>query len=287
MQGLSWSMLRGLPLKIGALCTVLTVTAYFGIDEFTKYQQRQEIALRAESIVRHLLPDLSKRSFHEKVDSVRRFIRAHSTNDSAGEFVAFSGRTFYDYWKDYPFMLDSMIRHASKPMPKIELDCSTQSAIMTQILEQLGIEHRRVAVYRHAPNYPGHSFLEVFNYETDKWEVQDPHFDIFWRHIPTDMRASIEELVGSPYSDIEPCLSDGMCGWDIANEEGYKPRNIKPYLGLASVVDRKRRQRPLFVNEGRFPLAQATEIEGGSPLTYCEYRAKNCRESILRFRTRE
>ncbi len=65
-------------------------------------------------------------------------------------------------------------------------------------------------------NVRGHRLLEVFNPDTQHWEVWDPDYGVVYQSTLDDRRVDITTLVFDPLDHIEP-RQEGKRGWDENN----------------------------------------------------------------------
>lgn len=204
------------------------------------------------------------RDFHARVDFVRDFVVKNTSHQG--------GDKFSSYWRNMPRMVDIFYSYSTGESTEIlEAECSVRSGFMMKILELCGDQVRGASIYA-APN-ASHTFLEVFNQETGRWEVQDPDYGIYWVN-GEGQRASIEELVASPHLEAmyTPCGSKG-CGWSSWGKEGQDSKHLVSFLGLAV---RGRDDKVLFYNAQRYK-------EKGGLKAYCQSIPKNCKRSVVRF----
>jgi hypothetical protein len=209
----------------------------------------------------------------EQVDRLRTFVTRNSVHRIDDEF--------YSYWHDLPQVIHRMMAFANGAGPPPHLECSSRTELMEAVLAHLGHDTRGVAIFEDAAGFPSHTFLEVFDRTNGRWHVQDPDYDLYWVLAATGQRASIFDLVALPFTDVMPCNGSG-CGWGLESWEGNDAARLRTYLGLASVVDREKGERPLLVNTTRFDLA-APQVVDGAARTFCEFAGKNCRQDIHRF----
>jgi len=95
-----------------------------------------------------------------------------------------------------------------------ELTCGSRTLALTMLLNRLNIPNRLVMIFSdYFSMVRSHTFLEVFNQETQRWEIQDPDKNLFYRHVNTSERASTIELVWGEVKDFVPCSSESVCGW--------------------------------------------------------------------------
>ena len=261
-----------LVVALGVLSVVvLVVGVSFGWEEFEKYVTRRAVAERADEMIGllELSPSLSS---HRVVDQVRTFVNDNSIHRIDDEFRS--------YWKDSPQMMTMMVAKAKGQGPPPHMECSTRSNVMRSILTQLGYDTRSVSLYRASDSgYLSHTFLEVRHPEADRWEIQDPDYDIHWRLKGSDVRVSARDMLAAPLDEFEPCTEPGHCGWDLASREGIHVRTLYEYFSVVSVNDRDRGERPLYVNTRRFEWDKPHPTDNQA-LTYCDYMPKNCRDIV-------
>jgi hypothetical protein len=69
-----------------------------------------------------------------------------------------------------------------------------RSNLMSAVLEKLGYETRIIALFdTDDEGLRSHTFLEVRNPETGRWETQDPDFDLYWISKSSGLRVSLAE----------------------------------------------------------------------------------------------
>ena len=79
------------------------------------------------------------------------------------------------------------------------------------VLKSLGYDTRVIAIFNSRTNLKSHSFLEIINPETKRWETQDADHDIYWRSKSCGERISLTDSA-QLIDDIEPCGRND-CGW--------------------------------------------------------------------------
>ena len=58
------------------------------------------------------------------------------------------------------------------------LSCGPRTNVLKLIFDKLGIRSRTVQVFKmNSQNFSGHVFLEVYDKEKKRWEIQDPDFN--------------------------------------------------------------------------------------------------------------
>jgi len=248
----------------------------FGVDEYQDQQEEQQKHQAYAQII-PLIGLKENDSFETKADKVRSFLFEHTEYSSGPEFHAI--------WGDHPAIAERIIAHATRKNNKrAPLECSSRSGTLESIYQTLGYKTRSVSVYHYAPNYPSHTFTEVQNPETKEWHIQDTQNDLFWRMKDSGKRASAHDIIKYDKPDYEPCHTSQHCiDWDAENREKVKPSELEKYHDSASIIDRNNGSRPFIVDASRFDLNAPVKIDGKEPMTYCKYRAKNCRDKVMIF----
>lgn len=216
------------------------------------------------------LLDLPADAKHQAVfDAVRGFVNDHSQHAIDAEF--------YADWP-YPHLLaEKVVAHAEGTRTEpAHMECSTRSALTAGILNELGHTTRRIDVYD-AGVLNSHTFLEVLNPETRRWETQDPDYDVAWRKTDGGERVSITDASGD-LARIEPCGRAG-CGWTIASRENTKAEALKELLDFIVVRWPDKELRYTIYT----PRAEPDRIYSyrSKEGRFCDVLAKNCRDGFF------
>jgi hypothetical protein len=171
---------------------------------------------------------------HERFDAVRHFIHHNSHHGDDAEFRKLLGNR--------DLMAEEMIAYATGQRPEpIHLLCGARSQLMSAILEKLGYETRIVNLFdTDDDGLRSHTFLEVKNPETGRWEAQDPDYDLHWTHNRSAARISLTEA-GEDLSILQPCHRHGACGWDLEDDEGKAPSKLRDYVDIICVTQKGER----------------------------------------------
>jgi hypothetical protein len=207
-----------------------------------------------------VLPD-----FHQRLDKLRTFINDHSSHKVDKVFWANHGNA--------DVFAAGVLAHAKGMAAEpVHMECSTRTNLMNSILQALGYDTRVVAIFNSRTNLNSHSFLEVMNPETKRWETQDADYDIYWRSKGSGERMSLAEAAQS-IDDIEPC-GRNACGWGQASREGIKARKLMDYLDVISITARQKAIRyALFTSRADL---NRTYSKGSKQGSFCEVEAKRC-----------
>ena len=239
------------------------------------------LAMRSDEVAEIALklavnkPDMAP---SEAADAIREFVNANSIHKI--------DKQFYAHWKKHDLILKKIISHYRGGTPPPHLECSSRTSLVEIMLRLLRYKTRIVVLFSPDKDFPSHTFLEFFNPDSNRWEIQDPDYNVYWVERSTGRRIGVTEILSHELDEIAPCIGK-TCDWNVESDEGLKFLDKKAFLGLASIRDNSARERsfiyvrpfsekrPLLVNLKRFP---EDRLE-----TYCQKMAKNCRQAIFRY----
>lgn len=196
-------------------------------------------------------------SFHQTIDAMRAFIQNHSLHMIDDEF--------YRNWGNIAGLMQIIGTNAqNSAAPKAHMECATRSAVMYHMLTTLGYHVRPVVVYPPDDPSKSHTFLEVMNPDTHKWEVQDPDMNLYWIFKNTKKRASLADLLSHPLKDtFLPCRRPDDCSYtDRENAEFLRK------FALASPIDIKDGRADWVLNPQRFSPDHKF-LQGKRSFMYC------------------
>lgn len=202
-------------------------------------------------------------------DMVRRFIHGHSRHAVDAEFRRVHG--------DRNLIATGIIAHATgQSSEPVHLECSTRSNLMSAVLRKLGYQTRIVYVFDtdgdDGEKLRSHTFVDVLNPSTGKWESHDPDYDFFWRAVAAGDRVSVPETA-EELSKIEPC-DENRCGWDLVSDEGQAAATIHSLIDIVSTVDKSADRRITRFTSRANPNKVFTFYDRRG--TFCEIMAKLC-----------
>lgn len=209
--------------------------------------------------------------FHEKADGLRMLV----TNNSQHRIDA----DFYKLWRDQTLIAGAVLDYMHGRRGELpHLECSARTGLLNHLYDAAGYRSRVIVLWAPDKNLASHTLLEVLNPETGRWEIEDPDHDVYWRNKKTMLRASAPDLIADPEAH-EPCDPQG-CGW--AYMEAHKPRALilRPYLKIASLIDKPGDMRLTVYGEGVDPARSYTL--NGETGTFCGLVQKNCRDGFMK-----
>jgi hypothetical protein len=218
--------------KVGAIIAVIGIVVLAGwlsFDAVLDQREEQRFDNMLDNVIGLLrMPEQVKPE--ERFDAVRQFIHRNSRHGDDAEFRKLLGKKY--------LMAEGMIAyatgHRSEP---IHLLCGARSNLMSAVLEKLGYETRIIALFDTDDEaLRSHTFLEVRNPETGRWETQDPDFDLYWISKSSGLRVSLAEAA-EDLSKLEPCHRPGACGWEVDDAEGKSAAAIRNLLDIICVTN--------------------------------------------------
>ena len=185
-------------------------------------------------------------SFNGKVDFLRQFIYYNSEqNDSTFELP-----------KQMDTALNTLlIAKNTNNSELVKWRCFNKSRAMIYMLEKIGIKARSIGIWTDSGSDGdfGHALLEVFNPNTNKWEITDPTYNVFFQD-SDGTRLSMFEIVSGDLSDLEPC-NESECSWDIKAEDPDPIMQVDHFLwnGMFDAVVYNF-EKEVFINTDRHDL---------------------------------
>jgi hypothetical protein len=139
--------------------------AWLAIDQLHEQRMNARMNTRVQEIIA-ILDLRATPDFHDRLDKVRSFINDHSIHKM--------DRTFWLNHGNPAAFADGLLAHvkglAAEP---VHMECSTRTNLMQLILQALAYETRIAALFDSNTNLSSHSFLEIMNPKTKRWETQD------------------------------------------------------------------------------------------------------------------
>jgi hypothetical protein len=257
--------------KLGLALAILVFAAtalYLAVSAALDWRYEQKMDGRIDEIIA-LMKNPSPSDFHQTVDAVRIFINDHSEDKIDAIFRIMNG--------DPASFADGLIAHArDRSTERVHMECSTRANLMGRVLRRMGYETRTIAIFKTKGRYSSHTFLDVLNPETKRWETQDPDYDIYWTSLPSKARVSLAEEAEN-LEALEPC-GRSACSWDHVSRDGNAAKSLIDKLDILSVTSKERDVR-YSVYTTRAKLKHGFTI-GGKTGTYCEVMAKRCRDGF-------
>ena len=257
-----------------AAAAIIIALSWWSGGWVIEHRRSQQYDVALQQIINLLaIPDAA--STEAKFDTVRHFIHSHSRHKMDAAFWKLHGNR--------NLVAEGVIDHASgRTKEPVHMECSTRSSLMANVLRKLGFKARIVYVFDTDPTSNGklrsHTFLDVFNPSTGKWESQDPDYDFFWKSVGEGVRISVFDAP-EHLSEIQPC-DQSRCGWDLISDEGKAIKQVHELIDVVSIVDKTTDQRiSRFTSRADLNAEFSFYDRKG---TFCEVFGKLCRTVIPR-----
>lgn len=156
------------------------------------------------------------------------------------------------------------------------LSCGPRAYAMKVILDKLGIPSRLVMIFTDDnAEINSHTFLEVFDRESQDWVVHDPDFNIYYVDRRTQQRLSTIRLILSDLDAVVP-VSDVTVGWQENNVEHLKQHYFEALLYMNHLYGEK---SVVMVNLDRFNPNK--RFQRNDDLTFHEFANKHYKEPVF------
>ncbi len=147
-----------------------------------------------------------------KIDAVRVFVYNSSLHAEPMD---------KDGWKTI-LMLKKMISFNKKETnDRPHLTCGPRAKCMQYILSFLNIKSYLVQIYSdNRSSFLSHTFLNAYNQDTSRFEVQDPDYNLFYVDKKSKKRLQVQDLIFSDLSLVDPVFDNGkkiVTGWNNSN----------------------------------------------------------------------
>lgn len=144
----------------------------------------------------------------ELIDAVHLFIHRNSLTNKQLNYAA-----------DFSDAVQIMYDHSqglTSEMPLIQ--CDGRSTAMLTVLKELGIESRLVFLYMSVPGWLNqHTVLEIFNPDTQYWQVHDLSRDVYYAAADSGTRVNAESMLFGNHEGILGCpIAGGPCSADLS-----------------------------------------------------------------------
>lgn len=178
---------------------------------------------------------------------------------------------FYDNVKRLDIVMIKMAevlqgQHEDRP----HLSCGPRAVLMKQLLHRLGIQSRLVQIYSDSyKNVEGHRLLEVLNSDTNRYELWDPDFKVWYQRIDSKEHVDALTMVVAPSMDLFEPTDSIRTGW-----EETKTKHLKDSYFKAVLYEGNRegmRHAPIFVNTNKFDLKK----QFADNLTFLEWSSQH------------
>jgi hypothetical protein len=177
----------------------------------------------------------------KRIDFVRNWVHENSTHKISAQHEEYAFNT--------PRVLSMLWKTHLTEKGHAHLSCGPRAMAMKSILDHLKIQSRIVAIFTDDyPQVESHTFLEVLNKETGRWEIQDPDLNIYYIDRNTLDRIATLRLIFVDLDSIVP-ISTNKKGWKANNVEDLKRHYFEALMYVKHLNGEK---SVILINSDRF-----------------------------------
>ncbi|MGF6201365.1 calcium-binding protein [Pseudomonas laurylsulfatiphila] len=110
---------------------------------------------------------------------------------------------------------------------RAELLCGNIVNVFSGLCSELGLQKRTIWTYSDTQGFfQGHTYLEVFNTTTNKWEIQDADYNVYYTDVRTGERVGVKDMMNA--DDIENFIPHNASesGWSETGAEALRLANL-------------------------------------------------------------
>jgi hypothetical protein len=237
-------------------------------------------------------PETIKQEYINNLDRMRDIILKNMPTETASDIIRAvmefvhdnSLHLVDDEHKDYAFndlvvSKKLLLAYQGHKSEKPHLSCGPRSCLMRDILRRFGIDARTIQLFSDAhKDVQGHRLLEVFNPETQSWEVWDPDHSVTYVDALTKKSLNIIDCLLGDLEKIMP--KDGNIeGWKETSTERLKEEN---YFGavMFEVPARQMANSVVLINREKFDINKAFS-DGSTFMDWARKHYSNVRLILL------
>ena len=214
---------------------------------------------------------IESQPFHseeKRIDFIRNFVYQNSIHKIDYEHKKYA----FDTTRVLSMLWENHQTSTGQP----HLSCGPRALAMKAILCDLRIPNRMIMIF--TDNYSelrAHIFLEVFNWETRNWELQDPDFNIYYIDIHNRKRLPTDRLIWRDLDSVIP-ISPVKKGWKKNNVAHLK----RDYFEAMVYMDQSDEGKTvLLINPNRFSINKVFEKNGNT--SFYEFVKKRYLNPVL------
>ncbi|ENB9665934.1 hypothetical protein ABJB81_004317 [Pseudomonas putida] len=109
----------------------------------------------------------------------------------------------------------------------VELLCGNMVNVFSGVCAELGLQKRTIWTYSDTQGFfQGHTYIEIFNTTTNKWEIQDADYNVYYTDIRTGERIGVMDMMNA--DDVEYFIPHNAqaSGWTETGAEALRQANL-------------------------------------------------------------
>jgi hypothetical protein len=213
----NYKFFSSMQIMTGAIFFVLGCSPFVA----NKVDMRQEVSTLSPhltKLITNFKATVKSEIYREILLATQKFVNNNSIHGVSPPYC--------DLWKEEcKDQMAEAFNDAVEGGKKPDVFCSHRAFVMRLILSYgYGLKTRRVNLVNRTMS--GHVMVEVYNPDTQRWELYDPDYYIYYQ--TGGKVLSLEDVIRlDPENDYVPCSSKG-CGWEIIHSrEGLNPHVLK------------------------------------------------------------
>lgn len=244
------------------------------------------------TVVRLAIPLLrpTTKEYSKSIEAIRQYINSQEFSSETGR-IDFVRKWVYEnsihridaQHREYAFNTPRVISmlwntHISK-QDYAHLSCGPRAMAMKRILDSLGVKSRVISVFTdNNPQVNSHTFLEVLNTETERWELQDPDFNIYYIDTESKKRIATSRLIWGDLDNVTP-ISTNKKGWKDNNVQHLKQDYFEAMIYMNHLRTEKTEKSVILLNTDRFNAAKV--FEKNNNMTFYEFADRHYGKPIF------
>ena len=154
-------------------------------------------------------------------DTARELLAANTIHSDGEWWAAHANDPYYTAEQIYKTV-------AGDPTAEnAELLCGNMVDVFSGICSELGLEKRNIWTYSDSQGFfQGHTYLEIFNTYTNKWEIQDADYNVYYTDARTGERIGVMDMMNA--SDVESFIPHNSLksGWAETGADALRQANL-------------------------------------------------------------
>lgn len=173
------------------------------------------------SLIADLIRDKSTTTGLALVDTAREFLRENTIQGQGAWWAA--------HGNDYDYIAEQVYKKAvgDPSAETAELLCGNMVNLFSGVCGALGLQSRSIWAYSDTQGYfQGHTFMEVFNPSTGKWEIQDADYNVYYVDIRSGERVGVLDMMLADDIDAFIPHNAAATGWSETGADGLRLANL-------------------------------------------------------------
>jgi Ca2+-binding RTX toxin-like protein len=165
-------------------------------------------------------------------DVARELLATNTTHSDGAWWAAHGNDPYYTAEQIYKTVT------GDPTAERAELLCGNMVNVFSGLCAELGLQKRTIWTYSDSQGFfQGHTYLEIFNTTTNKWEIQDADYNVYYTDVRTGERVGVNDMMNA--DDIEHFIPHNASesGWSETGAEGLRLANL--YAAQVITTERK------------------------------------------------